>query len=248
VQRVFVKVVGFSDVERHALNTLFRLSEERDVGYALWQPEYGVAAQLALIDSDSHEALVEFHSPSNAALKMVWIGPGAPSQAWRSFPRPLQWPDVIAAMDQLFQPPPDIEVDLDFDVSAPAELGAATVPGAAKRALIASASLDERLYLRARLALANLTQADEAENAADALALARQHAYDVALVDFALPGTAGWELIRQLRSTQPAIRHLIVTKDKVTAGDRVRGWRTGSGTLLPKPPHPGRLKELLAQV
>jgi hypothetical protein len=32
-RRVFVKVVGFSDAERHALNTLFRLSEERDTHY-----------------------------------------------------------------------------------------------------------------------------------------------------------------------------------------------------------------------
>lgn len=245
MQRVFVKVVGFDDVERHALNTLFRLSEERDIGYALWQPEYGVAAQLALIDSDSHEALVEFHSPSNAEVKMVWIGPGAPPEAWRGFDRPLQWPEVIAAMDQLFQPPPD----LDFDISAPADLsGPATQPAAAKRALIANANLDERLYLRARLALADLTQADEAENAADALDLVRRHQYDVAFVDFALPGTQGWELIRQLRAAQLPIRHLIVTKDKVSAGDRVRGWRTGNETLLPKPPHPGRLKDLLSRV
>ena len=37
-QRIYVSVVGFSDVERHALNTIFRLSEERDVSYAPWVP------------------------------------------------------------------------------------------------------------------------------------------------------------------------------------------------------------------
>ena len=36
VKRVFVKVFGFDDVERHALNTVFRLSETRPVAYALW--------------------------------------------------------------------------------------------------------------------------------------------------------------------------------------------------------------------
>ena len=30
MERVFVKVAGFSDAERHALNTLFRLSEQRE--------------------------------------------------------------------------------------------------------------------------------------------------------------------------------------------------------------------------
>ena len=37
-QRIYVSVVGFSDVERHALNTIFRLSEDRDVSYAPWVP------------------------------------------------------------------------------------------------------------------------------------------------------------------------------------------------------------------
>lgn len=245
MQRVFVKVVGFADVERHALNTLFRLSEDREVGYALWQPEHGASADLLLIDSDSHEALVEFASPSNAGLRMVWIGPGSPPQAWRSFERPLHWPDVIAAMDQLFQPPPV----LDFDISEPAGLPPDSgAEGARRRALIACADLSERLYLRARLALANLTHADEAENASDALELARRHRYDVALVDFGLPGVPAWHLIRQLRAAQPAPTQLIVTKDKVTAADRVRGWREGAESFLPKPPHPAKLKELLSRV
>lgn len=242
MQRVFVKVVGFSDVERHALNTLFRLSEQREVSYAPWQPDLGVAADMALIDSESHEALIEFESPSNAHLKMIWIGPGAPAQAWRGFERPLQWPDVIAAMDILFQPPPE----MDFDLSSPAELGA--VPADGKRALIASADLAERLYLRARLALANLTQADEAVNASDALELARRHKYDIALVDFALPGVAGWDLIRQLKAAQPGLAHLVVTKEKVTAADRLRGWREGTEEFLGKPPHPAKLKALLSRV
>ncbi len=248
MQRVFVKVIGFSDVERHALNTLFRLSEARETCYAPWQEELGVAAQLALIDSDSHEALVEFHAPSNAQLKMVWVGPRAPAQAWRAFERPLQWPDVIAAMDVLFQPPP--EIDLDFDLGASGDTGPATQPPepTGKRALIASADRAERLYLRARLSLADLTQADEAATGADALELVRNHRYDVALVDFDTPGTTGWDLLRQLQAAEPRIPHLIVTKDRVSAGDRVRGWRTGTGCLLSKPLQPERLKDLLKQV
>ena len=245
MQPIFVKVVGFSDVERHALNTLFRLSEAREVGYAPWQPERGVAADLLLVDSDSHEAFVEFASPGNAGARVAWVGPGSPAQAWRSFERPLHWPDVIAAMDQLFQPP----APLDFDISLPDQsLPEAAAGQAPKRALIACESVDERLYLRARLALANLTHADEAGNASDALDLARRHRYDVALVDFGLPGVPAWHLIRQLRAAQPAPTRLIVTKRKVTAADRVRGWREGAGTLLPKPPHPGRLKDLLSRV
>jgi CheY-like chemotaxis protein len=244
VQRVFVKVIGFDDAERHAINTLFRVSQGSEITYALWSPDYGVEADIALIDSDSHEALVEFASPRNAHLKMAWIGPGAPAQAWRSFERPVQWPDVVAAMDALLQPPPD------FDLTNPGGLEEAAVAAeaAGKRALIASPDPAERLYIRARLALANLTQADEAGNASDLLELVGRHRYDVAVVDFALPGAPVWELLRQLRSGAQPIPHLIVTKDKITAADRLRSWREGTEHLMAKPPHPAQLKELLGRV
>jgi CheY-like chemotaxis protein len=243
VQRVFVKVIGFSDVERHALNTLFRLSEVRDISYALWQPAVGKAAALALIDSNSYEARLEFEAPSNAKLKMIWVGPGAPRAAWRSFDRPLQWPDVIAAMDHLFQPALDLDFAdgpdaLDTQPPEPSELP--------RRVLIASPDRDARLYLRARLSLADLTQADEAETSADALELVRGTRYDLAFVDFSLPGAAaGWDLIRQLASAEPRIPHLIVTKDKVSPGDRMRAWQTGTQTFLTRPPDPEKLKSLL---
>ena len=62
-QRIHVQVVGFSDVERHALNTVFRLSEERELSYAPWVPltAPGVQAptrlaEVALVDGDAAEA------------------------------------------------------------------------------------------------------------------------------------------------------------------------------------------------
>ena len=56
------RVPGLADGE-YVLAT-----EERETGYALWSPEYGVAAQIALIDSDSHEAVVEFESVPSATI------------------------------------------------------------------------------------------------------------------------------------------------------------------------------------
>ncbi|HYF17470.1 MAG TPA: response regulator [Ramlibacter sp.] len=244
MQRVFVKVIGFDDVERHALNTLFRLSQERETSYSLWQAELGVAAQVALIDSDSYEARLAFESPSNADLKMVWVGPDAPEGAWRSFPRPVQWADVVAAMDDLFKPPPEVDFDLSTRI---VQAQAATEPEP-RRALIASADRDERLYIRARLALAKMTQADEAETAADLLELLRQHRYEVAFVDFGLPGQGGWDLLRRLRSAEPRIPHVIVTKEKVTARERVKALMSGVDTLLAKPADPDKIKALLKRM
>ncbi|WBY02159.1 response regulator [Ramlibacter tataouinensis] len=246
MQRVFVKVLGFSDVERHALNTLFRLSEERDTGYALWSPDYGVAAQMALIDSESHEAVVEFESPSNHELKMIWVGAGAPPTAWRSFQRPIQWPDVIAAMDQLFGPPPDLDFDLGATTDEEAQDTLPPEPGPPpQRALIAAADRNERLYLRARLSLAGLTQADEAATAADALELARLNRYSILLVDFGLGGEDGWDFVRQLRTGGQGGAHLIVTKPGVSVVDRLRALWSGRPALLAMPADPARLKALL---
>jgi CheY-like chemotaxis protein len=239
-RKVFVKVVGFEDGERHALNLLFRLSESRETTYAPWTPGQGADASLALIDSESYEALLEFASPSNAKLPMVWVGPGAPARAWRSFERPLQWPEVIATMDTLFQPAPALDVDLG--AAAPA----AAAPG--KRALIASADLGHRLYLRARLALAGITQADDAQDGAQVLQLVRGTPYDVALLDFGLPGISGWDLLGRVREAHPRIPHVIVTKERVSFAERVRARWRGRETLMRKPPHPGQLSRLLGRV
>ena len=49
-QRVFVKVTGFTDVERHALNTVFRLSEQRGIIYSLWDSSAPEPPKLALVE------------------------------------------------------------------------------------------------------------------------------------------------------------------------------------------------------
>lgn len=245
-QRVFVKVVGFTDVERHALNTVFRLSEQRETIYWLWQEGAPEPPQLALIDGQSYEAPVELASPSDPDLKLIWIGTDAPADAWRSFERPLSWPEVLSAMDELFAPPPALDLDLDFDSEVDTLPPPPDEPG--KRALIASADRNERLYLRAKLALAELTHADEAETGAQALELARTHQYSVALLDFALPDVNGWTLLKELRQSHPAIPHVIITKDNASASERVRAWWAGAAGCFDKPPHPGKLHDLLQRV
>ncbi|MBA2961180.1 MULTISPECIES: response regulator [Ramlibacter] len=237
-QRVFVKVVGFDDVERHALNTLFRVSGDSGNGFALWTPETRGEPGLALIDSESYEARVEFESPLNDKLRMVWVGPHAPARAWRSFQRPLRWPEVIAAMDELFRPVEPL--DFDLDVAEPAS--------GVRRALIASPDRAERLYLRARLALAGITQADEAETGPQAMELVRNNRYQVAFIDFGLPGLGGWDLVRQVTAAQPRIPVVVVTKDTVSTREHMKAHGSGVALMLAKPPHPTKIKALLEKV
>ncbi|MES1977364.1 MAG: response regulator [Pseudomonadota bacterium] len=126
VRRIFVKVFGFSDVERHALNTVFRLSESRPVVYAHWNEDAPEKAQVALVDGDSWEATIELANPGNHKLAVIWVGERPASNAALAFERPLQWVAILEGLDGLYAPVAapraDLTTALDFDVSAPVSL------------------------------------------------------------------------------------------------------------------------------
>ncbi len=129
VRRIFVRVFGFSDVERHALNTVFRLSASRPVAYAHWTDTAPEKAQVALVDGDSWEASVELANPGNDKLSVIWVGDQPSSTASLVFSRPLQWTAILQGLDGLYAPElaalaamPPASAALDFDVSAPLPL------------------------------------------------------------------------------------------------------------------------------
>lgn len=243
-QRIYIKVVGFSEEERHALNTLFRLSEQCLTMYQLWSPQARSPAGMALLDGDSYEARLEAESPLNTGMKLLWIGAEPPPAVWRSIPRPFQWPEVIEAMDTVFSP---ASVDLDLDVPK-ADAHDSLPPAPTKLALIVSPSRDERLYLRARLSLAYLTQADEAESGGEAVQLARSKQYDFALVDFRVQDMKAWDLLRLLKQGKKPIQHVALTKTQRSLPEHVRAWWVGAEALLDSPPHPRRLNAWLRRI
>ena len=243
-QRVFVNVVGFSDEERHALNLLFRMSEERGTRFVPWHRDAPEPARLALVDGDSYQAHVEAQSPSSFEIPLIWVGDGAPAHSLRSFARPIAWPEVVHLMGQLFPAPPEYELDLDSLETRPPDASPSVLPPP-RRVLIAAASYEERLYLRARLALANLTLADDAENAAQALELARANDYALALMDLALPGADGWKFVAELAGAAHPVPKVIVTSADPTLFERLRAKFAGVAGFFGKPPHPGKLHDTL---
>ena len=235
-QRIYVRVVGFSDEERHALNTVFRLSEQCRTMYQLWTPQAAEPARVALLDGQSWEARVEAESPLHQQLRLLWVGANAPVTVWRSFPRPIVWPDIIAGLDEVFAPH-----------AAPKAAPEPESAMAQRSALIVSADHAQRLYLRARLALARLTQADEAETASEAMALARGKQYDVALVDASLHDVDAWALLAKLRQGRRPIPHLALTNATRSMSERLKAWK-GSTALLEDPPDPERLDAWLSRI
>jgi CheY-like chemotaxis protein len=188
-------------------------------------------------------------------MLIVWIGERAPGSAWRRFSRPIAWPEVVAAMDEVFLPAAPIDLDLDTaDLAAdespvdapdtqPGEPG--TAPQPERRALIASADPLLRLYLRAKLALSRMTLADEAGSAAEAMEMARAQPYAVALLDYHLPGLDGWDGVKGLADAAPGALPLIVMKRERAMADRWRARAGGAQALLGSPPDPLRLGQLL---
>lgn len=270
VKRIFVKVFGFDDVERHALNTVFRLSETRPTAYALWTATAPEEAELALIDGDSWEAAIELANPAHDDLKLVWIGDNAPSRARLAIKRPLQWAAVIEGMDALLEaehpqvtgkpvePELDLDLlsesgavldlDLDFDSQAPTAPSPLEEPAAeAEQAqvLVVDADRDARLYLRARLAMAGRLVVDEAASGSEALKLMDTRLYKLVILDMDLPDIDGWEMVKRVEASRPPIEFLILTGSKLTPLDAVRGWFAGARGSLRKPLHPGKLKYLL---
>lgn len=73
----------------------------------------------------------------------------------------------------------------------------------------------------------------EAENAEAAMRLVRQQAFDVALLDIALPGVSGLELLRRLRAAQPALAVLMLSMYAEEAY-AVRALKLGAAGYLTK--------------
>jgi CheY-like chemotaxis protein len=272
VKRIFVKVFGFDDIERHALNTVFRLSETRPTAYALWTAAAPDAADLALIDGDSWEASLELANPAHDELKLIWIGDNAPPRARLVVKRPLQWAAVIDGMDELLAadlaqaapaakaPGMDLDLDLlsestalldldlDFDSeapTAPAPLEASAPEPEHAQVLVVDADRDARLYLRARLAMAGLLLVDEAASGTEALKLMDTRLYKLVVLDMDLPDIERWEMVKRVGASRPPVEFLVLTGSRLSLLDAVRGWFAGARSSLRKPLHPGKLKRLL---
>ncbi len=246
-QRVFVKVVGFSAAERHTLNTVFRLSEERDIMYSLWVWGAPEAPRLLLVDGGSAEAVTEAASGAGAAARLVWVGPHAPPNAWRVLQRPIAWTEVLHGMDEFFGSSEALDFDLGPGTDAMDTQPPEPVPQP-RRALVASPDREHRLYLRARLALAGLAMVDEVETGPQALALAQRQPYCLAIVEHDLPHIDAWSVLKGLRANALQRPEVIVARSGGGLRDRLRARLGGAAAFLDTAADPVTLHDVLRRV
>ncbi|MGI9132425.1 MAG: response regulator [Rhodoferax sp.] len=241
---IWVKVVGFNDAERHSLNTLFRLSARRTPSYVLWSPEAPTPPHVGLVDLDSYEGGLELVSPRfNPNLKLICIGGEPPSHVWRAFERPIDWNALVQVLDGLFITLGDAGIDIDLDAASEPR-----PPPGVRVTLLLGQSRHERLYLRARLALAGITEVDEAQDAAQAAQRMAQRHYDLVLLSLQLPDADPWGLVDALQGGLEPPRSLIVTSNAPSWAAMERAERCGCLGLLEIPFDPKQVLGMLERV
>jgi hypothetical protein len=244
----WVKVVGFSDVERHSINTLFRLSETHSPSYALWSSDVPSAPHVALIDLDSYQGALELGSRHyNPNLKHICVvskaSGAATSKAWRTFFRPVEWGALVLEMDSLFS----MSLDVDLDVSIE-DVSSQPMPPGVKVALVVGLSREDRLYLRARLALAGITDLDEAKGAAEATDFLTRRQYGLVVVSLELSDVNPWLLVRALKDMPLPVHSVVVATSLPTWAAIDAAEKAGCAGLLEIPFQPAHVHALLQKV
>lgn len=203
--RIFVGVVGFSDVERHALNTVFRLSEDCDLSYGPWSPSVaaGAQAQVLLVDGQSAEAVLTHAREMPLGQRLIWFGVDAPSHAWRVQERPIVWSNVLRDLDAVHAvcQVDSGYLDLDITVTAPLVGGTANSHGFERRALLVGVDAADAKMLRVGLTQANMPEIDVVSNTDMAVALMGRNAYSCAVFNLDEHQVDAWALA-QLFSTR----------------------------------------------
>lgn len=258
-QRIFVSVVGFSDVERHALNTVFRLSEDRDLSYAPWAPLVApgadlpiAAAHVALVDGESAEAVLVHARELPAGQRLIWVGPDAPEHAWRVMQRPIQWSSVLMDLDAVYAARQVDSGLLDLDITSPAPLDGLDFAGDAplKRALLVGLDIEEGMYIRSRLALSDVVDTDDAQDTEAALAMIGRNAYCCGVFNLDDHHVDAWSLARLFRDRFPQAVTIALSEGAGPLGDwwnrrRIRRntRRAGISALLARPLQPRELSQ-----
>ncbi len=268
-----IELIGFSDLDTGRLRLFFErpsaagqrvrvVESDGDLLIINAFSEAGEAARADPLETRPRIVIVErclpdahyYQVPRDAQLLFSlaqglnrirdgWTPPGG----WSALP-PAETPTTVD------KPLPD-------GAAALAEPAAETAAPSSNAMTVASADteldlsslrfivIDDSLFSREAVADAlrrSKHSAVTAEGGAKAVALCRKHRFDVALIDFEMPGMNGPETIRALRrlgTASPRLMIMLTARDGVV--DRLRGRFAGADAYLVKP---ARLSDLNAVI
>lgn len=166
-----------------------------------------------------------------------------------SRPRPGAGHDISSAGDPHYYSSDQFLPDGDDTQTS--SLGADSSMPKPVPALIVDADQESRFYLRARLVIAGVLQADEAATGGEALYLLQSRSYRIVLLNVNLPDMDGWSLASQVISRKhwPTLRaSLVLTGEKMSWFSQLRGRFFGARSCMRKPLDPVEVASLLRRL
>jgi CheY-like chemotaxis protein len=249
-----VALQGFSDFERSALSSFFRLAGQRSPSYV--QVDAIDRSDFVIADAD-HLASLQTVLDAGRQHDTVFVGARAPQGAMAWLPRPIDPMHICRELDAMVEQrhsgPGALAAALATSVTGPGALGPSSRSGASTLGaldapagfgpdvLVAEDSPVARRFLELRLQ----RQGYRVHLAADGetvLAMVREHDFAIVFLDVML-GPAGsldgFKICQKLKQdprwTRDAAPKIVIVTGLSSAVDRVRGSLAGCDAYLTKP-------------
>ena len=238
--RYAVALQGFSDFERSALASFFRLAQQRAPAYD--QAATTAESDFIIADAD-HPADVAAVREADRLQDTIFIGAQAPPGATAWLPRPIEPTRIVRELDLLLElrlATLDEPPETDWVSSAPQDLMAADGQPA-KDVLVVDDSRIALKFLQVRLQRLGY-RVHLAANAAQALERLATQAFSLVFLDVALgpegsmDGLALCQHIKQRASSPGGMAPpVVMVTGRASSTDRVRGDLAGCDAYLIKP-------------
>jgi two-component system cell cycle response regulator len=263
-----VDVIGFNDVERAMLTSIFALAARRDPGFAQYEPGTpGRTPDLYLVDADSAESFGEFRAlHKRTPLPTVLIGASAHGAGFPILPRPLQWARLLQALEDSLPGGDDVPMAAP-PPPAPEAARGRTHPGLSRTqppvaapdaatskrmlgdtVLVVDDNATVRAFMQAKLAPYGF-EVDFAETGEEAVGLSGTQEYTCVFLDVVLPGIDGYQVCKLIKSNKQAIKKtaVVMLTSRSSPFDKLRGSLAGCDEYLTKPLDEDRLLEVIAK-
>jgi twitching motility two-component system response regulator PilG len=273
-EQYLVDVIGFNDVERSMLGSIFALAARRDPGFAQFEPgAQGRSPDLYLVDADDPRAVGEFRAlHKRAGLPAVLVGTNAQGMPHPLLPRPLQWARLLQALEEVLPGADEPVSSLGMSMPQPGANPRRSLSGGGtpahtntprsasnttaaqkKRALgdtvlVVDDNATVRAFMEAKLEPFGF-EVDFAETGEEAIGLSGSREYTCVFLDVVLPGIDGYQVCKLIKSNKNAIKKtaVVMLTSRSSPFDKLRGSLAGCDEYLTKPLDEDRLLEVIAK-
>jgi CheY-like chemotaxis protein len=241
--RYTVALQGFSDFERSALNSFFRLAQQRAPAYE--RAASPIDSDFIIADAD-HPADVAAVRDADRMQDTIFIGARASAGASAWLPRPIEPTRIVRELDLLLEQrlalldePPQA----DWVASGPGLLDEAAVAGSGrvvKDVLVVDDSRIALKFLQVRLMRLGY-RVHLARNSTQALDRMTVHSFALAFIDIALGADSpmdGLQLCQFMKQTARQSTggpRIVLITGQAAPAERVRTSLAGSDAYLAKP-------------